>query len=341
MFDTDSAGLVLGIVGLVTTLLLGIVAYRIAVKTKREQWQIAEASGAFRKANLGLSIFGRLLGEGYPDNEWWCFIHPGESDEIAVFPIRFYIFNAGDAKSDIVDVVIRVPEACFPESAAKYVDFSILPSLLQDSIDWSVDTVDHFTQLSFTMPPMEPKSVRELEIPFGLRPSVQGFEVGVPHTTSSSITVSGMLVAAYVFTVRLRSRDSEPLDFSFKVVTIPARNMRIGIYKYVELCKRDKTLQSEYSAFRRLRDMLTTVAEPRVANFLAFKTDDEETTEFGKIYTMKLPKTLRQRVYYVGTLDTFENPAPGTVISLFDFQSVPRSSRRFRKEEGNVVRIVG
>ena len=105
MFDLSLIAFVVGIAGL----MVGLLGLMIAEKTRRDAWRIPKESGAFRKPRLSLSVFGCPLGVGYPDNEDWCFIHPGQPDEAGFFPVQFTVVNTGDATSENVDLIIWAP----------------------------------------------------------------------------------------------------------------------------------------------------------------------------------------------------------------------------------------
>src|SRR4026208_1616458 len=110
--DLNLINLIIAIVGI----LIGIVGIYVAIRTKREQWQIAEKSGAFRKPNIEFAVFNCRLGQGYPDNENWFFIHPGRSEDHAAFPIKFTIYNLGDRVTDEILISIQVPNRIFWKS---------------------------------------------------------------------------------------------------------------------------------------------------------------------------------------------------------------------------------
>ena len=86
----EIANLLIGIGGLFFTIIGILVGIRIARMTMRHDRQLAEESGALRKPEIGFSIFDCKVGEGYPDNEDWLFIHPGDSNDYAVLPYQIH-----------------------------------------------------------------------------------------------------------------------------------------------------------------------------------------------------------------------------------------------------------
>ena len=355
-------------------LVVAAIALMNDARTRREQWQIAVKSGTFRQPNLGLAVFGPSVpvGEGYPDNELWYFVHPGKDDDTVLFPIRFVISNIGDAASEDVVMTIHVPQSCFPSSAKRATELAVIPGVLQDSAKWSVNETGHYSFLAFALPTIKPKSHVELEIPFSLHPSFNRKSTAkIPIHGKSPVNMPVGFSVAYIFAISLLPRNSEPISSQINVVAVPATSVEDAIKQYTKVRKQILAARPKSSILQRLWNMFTTILEPNVINFLAFDIRRRGKDDTEVDYILSLPEELSRRAHVPGitnitTQCRLKAPSParlgrrrdgglsvtlrcntnepgavqsGQIISVVDFEQVPRKARKRRAREGNLVQV--
>lgn len=332
-FDTN---LLINFLMLIATVL----SVFVAIRAKIEARQIAEQSGSLEKPRLGLAVFNAPLGKGYPDNERWYFIHPGGAEDVAIYPIRFTVFNTGEVSSEGVVMRIQVPQSCFPAETLKAIQTIIQPSVLAGDFKSSVDEMGNFSLLSFALPPIRPKVPIEFEIPFAFRTSVgKNITVNAPLKDNTRVKLNVSLTFAYIVSIWLSPLDSEPIYFKMEVRTIPASNLEGGVNKYVEMSAQQSSSEQKRSLSEKLRDLLITVLEPQVSNLIAFEIGQQHTRKDKKIFFfMKLPENLYHSSFFITAIPKFDGNETGRIASIVEFKPVLRSSRKFRYKVGNVVK---
>jgi len=325
-FIVNTIGLIAGVIGIV----VGTWGVYVAIKTKQEQWKIAEKSGAFRKPDLELLIYDWPLGDPTRDNENWLFIHPGEDNDIGVFPIRFTILNTGDAASEELVLRIQVPKACFRESMLDGLELDIKPGLFHDDMKWSVDETGQFTLLSFALPPIKPKSMSGIEIPFVFYPTMRKELIDAESKDHVHLELSFEFLVTLRFALALYPLNSDPLYYKASIGAIAAQNLDSGIRKYIELKSKGKstTRQTKRTFLDRLRARFAKSPRPQLINFLAFDVESRGRFNNQVFYLMKIPRKWGDGSRVIWNISRSKEFKPGQIVSLIDFYSVQEDSLR-------------
>jgi hypothetical protein len=181
-FDSSQIAIIALLISL-ASLILSFIDLRFKVNAEREQKIRDEKLGTFNRPNMGLAIFEYKIGYGYPHNQQWFFIHPGGSDDYAVYPVRFRIYNEGNAATDDILITIQIPKNLLWKAQVEGMKFGTYPSLMHESIKHSFDEVGNFTIVSFALPPVSPRSVADVVLPFSFRPTLK--EMSIPIKTEA------------------------------------------------------------------------------------------------------------------------------------------------------------
>lgn len=329
--DPNLINLIVGIVGI----LIGAIGIYIAIRTSREQWQIAERQGAFHKPRIGFAIFNCKLGQGYPDNERWYFIHPGKLEDFAAFPIEFNIYNAGDRITNEIFISIHVPNRIFWKSQLDGMESVTFPSLSDKDIQQSVDEIGNFTVISYALPPLSPTVACKLVIPFTFRPALKDFSVPL-EVEGLETTIDFQMLETNIVSVTIISGDLAPSYYQFSIGAISASNLAEGIEKFVTL----KQESPKKNIFVRASELFRYVAELKVTNFISFDVEKQATYRKRKIFVMKLPDKFYRGGWFNLPSSNFAeitDLGSGHIVGVIDLKLVPRSERKFRFKEGNLV----
>lgn len=327
--DLNLINLIIAVVGL----LIGAIGIYVAIRTKREQWQIAEKSGAFRKPSIGLAVFNCKLGQGYPDNEKWYFIHPGRLDDLAIFPIKFTVYNSGDRITDEILLSIQVPNRIFWKSQLDGMGWSTYPSLKDKDILMSVDEIGNFTVISYTLPPLSPKLACDLVIPFTFKPGLKDLSVPV-NVERLKTMVDFQVLYSSIMSINILSGDVVPINYQFSIGAISASNLADGIQKFVAL----EQTPAKKNIFVRLYESFKYVAELEVTNFVSFDTESQSRVKRRKVFLMKLPDNFYRRGWFPSRdITELNDLSSGHIVGVVNLKLIPRSERRIRYKEGNLI----
>lgn len=325
----------------IVNLLIGIagilVGLFIAKITMRHDRQLAEESGALRKPEIGFAIFDCKVGEGYPDNEDWFFIHPGDSNDYAVYPIKFTIYNIGDAATEELLISIHVPNHIFWKTKPDEMVTSTYPSLASDNIKQSVDEIGNFTLISFAIPPLSPKSSFEIILPFSFLPSLEDLSVPL-KLENTTLNPRFRLLFHSIISVTIHTGNLTPKLFRLNMGAIPALNLVDGIQKFRSL----KKAPTKQNIIARLRDLFKSV-EFKVTNFVSFDIESMAQDKKRKAFVMKSPS----QYYRSGWLNIPSNDGSELanmnsecIIGVIDLEKIPSSQRKLRYKEGNLIKEV-
>ncbi len=333
----EIANLLIGIGGLFFTIIGILVGIRIARMTMRHDRQLAEESGALRKPEIGFSIFDCKVGEGYPDNEDWLFIHPGDSNDYAVYPIKFTIYNIGDAATDEILISIHVPNHIFWKTKPNEMVTSTYPSLASENIKQSVDEIGNFTLISFSIPPLSPKAAFEIVLPFSFLPTLE--EISVP-VKLENVTLNPRFQFLFhsIISVTIHTGNLTPKLFRLNMGAMPASNLFDGIQKFRNL----KKAPAKQKFIAKLRDLFKSV-EFKVTNFVSFDIESTAQNKKRKAFVMKSPSQYYRSSWLnipSNDISELENINTECIVGVIDLEKIPSSQRKFRYKEGNLIKEV-
>ncbi|MCC6684504.1 MAG: hypothetical protein IT247_05485 [Bacteroidia bacterium] len=333
----EIANLLIGVTGLFFTIVGILVGMRIARITMRHDRQLAEESGALRKPEIGFAIFGYKVGEGYPDNEDWFFIHPGGSNDYAVYPVTFTIYNIGDAATDEILISIHVPNHIFWKTKLGEMVTSTYPSLASENIKQSVDEIGNFTLISFAIPPLSPKSSFEIILPFSFLPTLENLSVPV-KVENTTLNPHFQLLFHSIISITIHTGNLTPRLFRLNMGAIPASSLVDGIQKFRSLRKEP----AKQNIIARLRDMFKSV-EFKVTNFVSFDIESMAQDKRRKAFIMKSPNQFYRSSWLnipSNAVSELTNINSECIIGVIDLEKISPSQRKFRHKEGNLVKEV-
>lgn len=316
------------------SILIGIIGIYIAVKTKREAWKIAEESGAFRKPDIGLAVFDCQIGNGYPDNEDWCFIHPGKSDDYAVYPIKFTIFNQGDTSTSEILFSIHVPNRIFWKAQLEGMAILTYPSLASESIKQSVDEIGNFTLISFSVPPLSPSSSLGLILPFSFNSTLEDFSFPI-ELNKTILKPHVKFLYHNIVSMTIYAENIPPKSYQVNFSAISAPKLSDGVDKFRNMKKpptKKRVMDYILDIFKR--------EELHVTNFVSFEIESKTQVKKRKVFIMKSPSQLYRGGWLnIPSKDTkeLETLESGCIVGVIDIEKIPASERKLRFKEGNLI----
>lgn len=323
----DIANLLIGIAGILIGLLTALWGMRHARK-------LAEESGAFRKPEIGVAIFNCPIGDGYPDNENWIFIHPGGSDDYVAYPIKFTVFNHGNISTQDILISINVPNRIFWKSQLNGMDFSTYPSLKGENIKQSVDELGNFTLISFLIPPLSPSSSFELVLPFSFTPTFES--VSFPIEVAKKMLYPNISVLFQnIISITIHSGDLTPKFYELRMGAIPALNLVDGVQK-LRMMKNQQIKEKPIDKILNIFKYVETI----VTNCVSFEIEKTVQIKGFKAFIMALPNQYHRMGWLnvpSNDINKLKNLEHGDIVGVIDLKTIFHSQRKFRYKEGNLI----
>ena len=206
-----------------------MIAFIVLAFDKLIDLWIALKSGSFRKPDLRVYFLDQLIGDSFPENRSWIFLHPEGVDDDVVYPLRFAIENDGGVAAKGLSITISAPKTCFEE--IDFDDSLIRPSNFKDEILTSLDLDNELGILSYRVSLLYPKNSFRFWIPLILKPTF--IKTGDRTAADNPNTVEGAPKSrgSYVLSVSIRT---ETYHFDTEIVVSPwsVRNIAEGVVTY-------------------------------------------------------------------------------------------------------------
>lgn len=215
--------------GALASLLSAIVAVYFSNRHSR---LLAQRSGAFKRAKIGLALLRQTVSSHNPPLAW-CFRHPGPEEQAAIYRLPFVLTNSGDARCDDVVVTLTGPAECFgnPKGAL----LSTIPSVFEGSMTRSQNDLGKLTLVAYRIDKVGANSSVSISDLIILRPSVN-----VPHTVHATtkdnvgVNIQLRFSLAYVFRWSVLTPDDRSIHFRTPVYCIAAPTNDAVAKEFVE-----------------------------------------------------------------------------------------------------------
>lgn len=135
----------------------------------RHARQLAERSGAFRRAKVGLGLFGRHLHQK-DSIVAWCVLHPGPERSRALCRLPIFVVNEGDARCDDVILTLQGPAECFGDPDA--LELTATPPVIDDVIRRGQVDIGRLRQVSYRLTSVGAASALRIDDVLVMSPSV-------------------------------------------------------------------------------------------------------------------------------------------------------------------------
>lgn len=326
---------------------LMVVALYVSNKQRKEAWEIAKQSGSLDKANLALSFLGLPLGYGFPDNNVWYFVCPGEPNDQYFFEISLTVSNTGDAACDDILLQIRVDKFCFNTQVLNNSVVKTIPDLTNPSVEWSVDEINNHALLAFSISSLGPHTVAAIKIPFRITPAF-AIPVDISLSTDPSIKHKLELPSVDVsvlfpITFHLSSRNSHPQTFEIQVGGILSKTVDEAIKTFVTKTTSPESKNGFWPRrlFTKIVESFTHKYDHRATNFVSFSNVEITQLTEHKVFVLSVGDQLTRLVFlnaanFSGYLNG-SSSISNQLVSYVDLVKVPRGEVKFRKPLGNAM----
>jgi hypothetical protein len=166
--------------------------------TNRHSRILAKRSGAFRRPKLALTFLGQTVSIDNPPLAW-CFRHPGQESEAAIYRLPFVLRNTGDARCDDVVVTLLGPAECFGDPKGSYQ--TVVPGVFKGALKRSLNDLGKLRLVAYKLDKIGATSAVSISDLIILRPSTN-----VPHTvhatTKDDVAIEVNMRFTFVYMLR-------------------------------------------------------------------------------------------------------------------------------------------